>query len=470
MATLSPTRAAPSSAQERDAAAIATAEPVFDDVEDAAISGGVDIDQVWTFLETRRRSDAVSVSSRDSVCEYKGAKARVSGALHYGDVDNSETGNSTHVHESDIPNKKMSMSSDNAGVSATANVQDEQEALGHASDIRTTNNGMYSPGIHEDTAVAGIADSTDQDGAARTSDSDESDDDGFVEYDASTLDDGDYADCQTPQLEQQQTLDSKQELDEKADVPPPYTVAIRYHGRKKLWDKPYTVYLLEVDFGALAWDLYRRYSQFADLHQKLKSMNSIPSHIRKNMPKLPPRKLIGNLDAAFIEKRREALHQYMYEIVRIPEIACSAPCMEFVGALENHDDFGGVKHVRHRLHFDEAMSVFDTGDIILFQTQGVLQAVTRTVLSSAYDHVALVVRTPASSTAPSSLQLLEATAEGVRSYPLRSRLRAWSLCETTLVLRRLNHKRPVDFRQELEYVFVCVCLVVCCFLLASSLS
>lgn len=71
-----------------------------------------------------------------------------------------------------------------------------------------------------------------------------------------------------------------------------------------------TFYVIKIDIGDMIWTVTRRYSEFAKLHQTLVADHGVFGDI------LPPKKVIGNKDEQFIEKRRLALDEYLQNIVR----------------------------------------------------------------------------------------------------------------------------------------------------------
>ena len=58
------------------------------------------------------------------------------------------------------------------------------------------------------------------------------------------------------------------------------------------------------------WNVYRRYSQFFDLHQSLRKKDPIV-----NSFDFPPKKTVGNMGERFVEDRRRALQSYLRCIV-----------------------------------------------------------------------------------------------------------------------------------------------------------
>lgn len=74
------------------------------------------------------------------------------------------------------------------------------------------------------------------------------------------------------------------------------------------------------------WNVYRRYSQFYELHQSLRKKDPIV-----NSFDFPPKKTMGNMGERFVEDRRRALQSYLrcivnylvrpFEILRVDECA-----------------------------------------------------------------------------------------------------------------------------------------------------
>ena len=70
-----------------------------------------------------------------------------------------------------------------------------------------------------------------------------------------------------------------------------------------------TLYLVVVEVGSLIYRVRHRYSHFEAMHSKL-----VEDGIDKES--LPPKKLIGNKDPAFIMKRRKELETYLQTVYR----------------------------------------------------------------------------------------------------------------------------------------------------------
>ncbi|KAI8040039.1 hypothetical protein M5D96_007464 [Drosophila gunungcola] len=70
-----------------------------------------------------------------------------------------------------------------------------------------------------------------------------------------------------------------------------------------------TYYDIKLRVGKVEWLVERRYRDFAQLHDKLVGEISISKKL------LPPKKLVGNRQPAFLEQRREQLETYLQELL-----------------------------------------------------------------------------------------------------------------------------------------------------------
>lgn len=230
--------------------------------------------------------------------------------------------------------------------------------------------------------------------------------------------------------------------------------------------KTFTEFHIIVTTSALHWDAYKRFSEFAALHKAVNELAhddpKIKAQLRATktaLPKLPPTKIVGNLKDNFLQTRMHALDTYISELLAIPQIDTCQPVLEFLGALEttrpeattnkaspDPADVAAGKTIRSlpHLHLDAVVPLMDAGDVVLFRTSGVLQGLQRTFTGSRYDHVGVVIRIPWGSTKPSALHLLESTSDGVRTYQLARRMRAWHLSNAIVVVRQLKNVRRSD--------------------------
>lgn len=71
-----------------------------------------------------------------------------------------------------------------------------------------------------------------------------------------------------------------------------------------------TLYEIQVEIGDIKWTVSHRYNDFVQLHDVLVSEHGVAKDL------LPPKKVIGNKERSFIEKRRTGLENYLTMVVR----------------------------------------------------------------------------------------------------------------------------------------------------------
>lgn len=88
----------------------------------------------------------------------------------------------------------------------------------------------------------------------------------------------------------------------------------------------YTVYHIKVEMMDKIWIVKRRYSEFKGLDDKLhKDFPKKASNL-----KLPPKKMIGNMNPEFVEQRRKGLQQYIQDICKDEELVNSKAFGDFI--------------------------------------------------------------------------------------------------------------------------------------------
>jgi hypothetical protein len=178
------------------------------------------------------------------------------------------------------------------------------------------------------------------------------------------------------------------------------------------WKKDYAVYYIDVQSAGLQWRISKRYSEFEQLHTDL-----VAAITRGLVPPLPMRTMFSNLDEKYLCARKTALSQFLNVCTSIPDIICSPIFMTFVGALETTRAELHRNHLPSRqLDIERACSLMRSGDVILIRSRGALSKLQRTVLVANYDHVAVVIRNPTTSTGSNGLFLLESTV----FFPIRT--------------------------------------------------
>jgi hypothetical protein len=76
----------------------------------------------------------------------------------------------------------------------------------------------------------------------------------------------------------------------------------------------FTTYSIVIVTTYGEWTVYRRYSQFLKLH------NSLPEHIRNELP-MPPKKFQGHLNDTFVRKRKNELEKYIQRLVSLSNLS-----------------------------------------------------------------------------------------------------------------------------------------------------
>uniref|UniRef100_A0A2P2IAE4 Nischarin-like n=1 Tax=Hirondellea gigas TaxID=1518452 RepID=A0A2P2IAE4_9CRUS len=90
----------------------------------------------------------------------------------------------------------------------------------------------------------------------------------------------------------------------------------------------YTNYEILVRIGPVEWFVSHRYSDFKTLHQHLTTNHGVAKHL------LPPKKIIGNKDPVFIQKRRFDLQVYLQGVVALMQQAIVDELAEFLSLCQ----------------------------------------------------------------------------------------------------------------------------------------
>lgn len=120
--------------------------------------------------------------------------------------------------------------------------------------------------------------------------------------------------------------------------------------------REYAIYVIEVSrnagekMPAASWIISRRYSEFHELHQKLRS--KYPSVRNLDFPR---RRVVMKLQSDFLQKRRQALENYLRELLLLPEVCRSRDLRAFlsqsvIGKGGPEDDEHNKKDMMSRLY------------------------------------------------------------------------------------------------------------------------
>jgi sorting nexin-25 len=105
----------------------------------------------------------------------------------------------------------------------------------------------------------------------------------------------------------------------------------------------FALYVIEVqrkageNMSAASWAVARRYSEFHDLHQRLRSIYPAVRHLD-----FPRRRLVMKLQREFLHKRRVSLQNYLKELLRLPAVCSSRDLRAFLSqqAIISYPDAG----------------------------------------------------------------------------------------------------------------------------------
>ena len=93
----------------------------------------------------------------------------------------------------------------------------------------------------------------------------------------------------------------------------------------------FALYVIEVQrkagehMSAASWAIARRYSEFHDLHQRLRRVYPAVRHLE-----FPSRRLVMKLQREFLHRRRIALENYLRELLRLPAVCRSRDLRAFL--------------------------------------------------------------------------------------------------------------------------------------------
>lgn len=172
-----------------------------------------------------------------------------------------------------------------------------------------------------------------------------------------------------------------------------------------------------------------RYSDFSALHEALCKQSSIETGYisRDQIPRMTTKKILSSksMNAYTVDKRRIKLGKYMNQLICLEQAMSNHLILSFLGML-NTSRFDAVcakkGNPRNIIHLSKMRSEAKVGDVILFKCANTMSHLQRTVTRSEFDHVGVVVK---SLKTPGQLDILESTGDGVTSFSLTGRLRAY---------------------------------------------
>eukprot|EP00966_Prymnesium_polylepis_P025788 594644-Prymnesium_polylepis.1 len=103
-----------------------------------------------------------------------------------------------------------------------------------------------------------------------------------------------------------------------------------------------TLFRIAVDYGDQNWSIYRRYSDFHELNDKLLQLGA-------TLPELPPKLLLNQPED--IAERYLELDSYLRKVLAMPHIGRHSNLLEFLGAEKQ-----GVRYGVRRYDYDSTQS------------------------------------------------------------------------------------------------------------------
>ncbi|CAI6346896.1 unnamed protein product [Macrosiphum euphorbiae] len=116
-----------------------------------------------------------------------------------------------------------------------------------------------------------------------------------------------------------------------------------------------TYYHIKVNVGDVTWSVQKRYNEFLELHKKLVNEHTVTKDI------LPGKKIIGNKDPNFIERRRVGLEIYLQTVLSFLQKSMPEELLEFL-EFHKYDVILIVKKL--------AVEFFKNGDDYLLNDNG----------------------------------------------------------------------------------------------------
>lgn len=116
-----------------------------------------------------------------------------------------------------------------------------------------------------------------------------------------------------------------------------------------------TYYNVNVNVGGVTWSVRKRYREFLELHKKLVHEHTVTRDI------LPGKKMIGNKDPGFVERRRVGLEIYLQTVLSFLQKSMPDELFEFL-EFDKYDVILIVKKL--------AADLFQNGDAYLLNDDG----------------------------------------------------------------------------------------------------
>ena len=110
-------------------------------------------------------------------------------------------------------------------------------------------------------------------------------------------------------------------------------------------EKGVVFYIVEVKVGTQEWRVLKRYSEFDDLHSRLKK--DLEPRDARHLPKLPKKKLFFTKDLNFIKERAQGLNEYMSKVILLFQALENPFLQKFLELDQNYDPYVQIDYGRN---------------------------------------------------------------------------------------------------------------------------
>ncbi|KAG0713362.1 Nischarin [Chionoecetes opilio] len=141
-----------------------------------------------------------------------------------------------------------------------------------------------------------------------------------------------------------------------ASLSPEHNVAVCIPGTQQA--DGVTLYTITMCVAGVQWSVKQRYNAFAELHEKLVSNHGVARDL------LPPKKIIGNKDPSFIERRRGDLELYIQTIMSFMHHTLPRELAEFLDF--HHYELTHLLQCMARQFSEEGDKVLSEGHPVVF--------------------------------------------------------------------------------------------------------
>lgn len=247
----------------------------------------------------------------------------------------------------------------------------------------------------------------------------------------------------------------------KAPIPRIFCEVVSYQTSYDAYNRPFTQFIIEVRYEKMKWNVYRRYSEFRTLHHKLLQMSKgtlgcIP---RKKLPVFPNKafQLWITFQKADMDERQNELEYYLKQLTGLPESNENIEILGFLGVVSTRQEEINSRRANRAppkllvsLSSLAQENQLEWGDVVMFKCNNTLSRLQRQITGAEWDHIAIIIQVKMGG----PLMMLESTGDGVSTWPVLQRIRAYGNEYTQYIaLRKLKAKKTVEmYTKMLDFV------------------